>query len=147
MSFHERRFPGETSEYRSRRDELLGAEVELRNRIEEVAAQRRRLPEGGPLLEDYRFERAPGESVRLSELFEPGKSSLVLYSYMYGPRMEEPCPMSTSIVDGLEATAPHARQRVNLAVVAKSTHRARSRVRPESRLEESLVPFFTRQLL
>ena len=120
MSIHERHFPGETSDYRKRRDELLRAEVELRNQIEKVAAERRRLPPGGAVREDYRFEKAPGETVRLSELFEPGKSSLVLYSYMYGPRMEEPCPMCTSIIDGLEATAPHAAQRVNLAVVAKS---------------------------
>lgn len=120
MSFHEKHFPEETREYRIQRDELLRAEVELRTQIEKVAAERRRLPLGGAVREDYRFEKGPGEPVRLSQLFEPGKSSLVLYSYMYGPRMEEPCPMCTSIIDGLEATAPHATQRVNLAVVAKS---------------------------
>jgi len=58
--------------------------------------------------------------VRLSELFEPGKDSLVLYSFMYGPDMAEPCPMCTSLLDGLNGTAPHAMQRVNFAVVARS---------------------------
>ncbi|MFD0502486.1 DUF899 family protein [Streptomyces chiangmaiensis] len=41
-----RRFPGESSEYRSARDELLKAEAELRRLNEEVSAQRRALPSG-----------------------------------------------------------------------------------------------------
>jgi predicted dithiol-disulfide oxidoreductase (DUF899 family) len=55
---------------------LLDEEIELRRRIERVAAQRRALPPGGELLEDYVFEMAGAggkpKSVRLSELFAPG---------------------------------------------------------------------------
>jgi predicted dithiol-disulfide oxidoreductase (DUF899 family) len=58
--------------------------------------------------------------VRLSELFAPGKQSLVLYSFMYGPAMEKPCPMCTAMLDSLNGAAPHASQRVNLAVAASS---------------------------
>ena len=40
-------FPGETSEYRHARNELLEAEDALRRLNEQVAAQRRALPAGG----------------------------------------------------------------------------------------------------
>jgi predicted dithiol-disulfide oxidoreductase (DUF899 family) len=71
------RFPGESSEYRQARNQLLAAEEELKRRNEEVAAQRRALPAGGLLKEDYVFESATdggvGTEVRFSELFAPGK--------------------------------------------------------------------------
>src|SRR5689334_4268279 len=55
------RFPGESDEYRTARNELLDAEVELRRAIERVAAQRRALPLGGPVPEDYRSEEHTSE--------------------------------------------------------------------------------------
>jgi predicted dithiol-disulfide oxidoreductase (DUF899 family) len=57
------RFPGESTEYRLARDRLLDAEVELRRAIERVAEQRRALPRGGEVPEDYLFEEA-GEAAR-----------------------------------------------------------------------------------
>jgi predicted dithiol-disulfide oxidoreductase (DUF899 family) len=113
------RFPGESSEYREARDRLLQAEMELRRSIERVAAARRELPPGGVVPEDYVFEGIRGE-VRLSELFEPGKDTLAVYSFMHGPAMERPCPSCSSILDSLDGSAVHITQRVNLAVVAKS---------------------------
>jgi len=106
----------------------LEAERDLVRRVEAVAALRRRLPVGAEVPHDYAFDEGSADladtsverSVRLSELFEPGKDSLVLYSFMYGPDMAEPCPMCTSLLDGLNGTAPHATQRVSFAVVAKS---------------------------
>ena len=56
----------------------------------------------------------------MSQLFEKGKDTLVFYSFMYGPKMAEPCPLCTSILDGMDGEAPHIRQRVNFAVIAKS---------------------------
>ena len=121
---HSIRFPNETPGYREARDKLLRAELELRKRVEEVAALRRLLPAGGEVKEDYTFEEAgPGEAirtVRMSELFAPGKDTLILYSFMFGPEMRTPCPMCSSFLDALNGTAPHATQRVNLAVAAKS---------------------------
>jgi predicted dithiol-disulfide oxidoreductase (DUF899 family) len=118
------RFPGETPDYRTARDELLEAERELRRHVEAVAAQRRRLPLGGAVPQDYVFEEAAADgsprAVKLSELFEPGKDTLVLYSYMFGPAMEQPCPMCTSFLDALEGNAVHIGRRVSLAVAAKS---------------------------
>ena len=44
-------FPNETADYRAARGELLRAEIDLRKRVEDVAAMRRRLPVGGAVLE------------------------------------------------------------------------------------------------
>ena len=112
-------FPGESDEYRAARNELLETEKQLRRDVERVAAMRRTLPLGGEPPEDYLFEGESGP-VRLSELFDDGKDSLIVYSYMFGPQMKAPCVMCTSILDALDGEAPHVVQRVNLAVVAKS---------------------------
>jgi len=133
------RFPGESAGYRAARNRLLEAEVDLRRAIERVAAQRRALPPGGAIPEDYVFEEAAdGREVRLSELFAPGKDTLVIYSFMFPrwsgdtrpgpaagetarlPLAETPCPSCTSILDSLDGAAPHLTRPLNLAVVAKS---------------------------
>jgi predicted dithiol-disulfide oxidoreductase (DUF899 family) len=127
-ALHSARFPGENDQYRAARDELLRAEIELRKQLEAVAALRRQLPLGGPLKEDYLFDEGGTdledlgavEQVRLSELFSEGKDSLILYSFMYGPQMQQACPSCTSILDGLNGSAPHVFQRANFAVIAKS---------------------------
>jgi predicted dithiol-disulfide oxidoreductase (DUF899 family) len=112
-------FPGESSNYREVRDKLMEAEIQLRKQIESVAELRRQLPLGGRIPEDYAFEDDAGP-VRLSQLFKAGQPSLIIYNFMYGPAMPQPCPMCTSILDGLNGTAPHVMDRVTLAVVAKS---------------------------
>jgi predicted dithiol-disulfide oxidoreductase (DUF899 family) len=134
------RFPGESDEYRRERNRLLEAEIDLRRAIEEVAAQRRALPSGGQVPEDYRFEEVAegGGEVRFSNLFSTGKDTLVIYSFMFPrysgdsrpgpaggqtallPLAETPCPSCTSILDSLDGAAPHLAQPLNLAVVAKS---------------------------
>lgn len=119
MTLHTVRFPGESAEYRAARDTLLEAEIELRRRIEEVAALRRRLPAGGVVPVDYEFDDAAGK-VKLSQLFRREQASLVVYSFMFGPKMEKACPSCTSILDSLDGAFPHVTQRVNLVVVAKS---------------------------
>ena len=118
------RFPNETPAYRKARDKLLKAEINLRRQVEAVAALRRKLPLGGPVPEDFLFDEPADvvgmRQVRLSQLFAPGKDTLLIYSYMYSLAMNNPCPMCTSIIDSLDGAAPHVTQRVNLAVVAKS---------------------------
>lgn len=125
---HTTRFPGETAAYRAARDKLLEEEIKLRRQIEAVAAMRRKLPLGGALREDYVFDEikpaidktAARGQVKLSELFADGKDTLLVYSYMFGPRVAAPCPMCTSMLDSLDGSAPHVTERVNLVVVAKS---------------------------
>jgi predicted dithiol-disulfide oxidoreductase (DUF899 family) len=110
------------------RNKLLEAEMALRKNLEDVAALRRKLPLGGQVPEDYVFEEGSPDlsdsttarKVRMSELFAPGMDTLALYSYMFGPKMKEPCTSCTSILDGLNGTARHAARRINFAVVAKS---------------------------
>jgi predicted dithiol-disulfide oxidoreductase (DUF899 family) len=111
-------FPNENAKYRSARNKLLKAEIELRRQVEKVAAQRRKLPLGGEVLQDYAFEGEQG-SVRLSELFERG-NTLVAYNFMFGPKMPQACPMCTSFLDGLNGNAMHLMQRTNPVVIAKS---------------------------
>ena len=79
-------FPGESDEYRSARDRLLAREVELRQAMEAVAEERRALPRGGAVPDDYMFRSAdggPSIEVRLSELFAPGRDSLIVYNMMF----------------------------------------------------------------
>jgi predicted dithiol-disulfide oxidoreductase (DUF899 family) len=111
-------FPNEDKKYRNARDKLLQEEIALRKQVEKVAAQRRKLPPGGEVPEDYVFESANGP-VKLSQLFEKG-NTLVAYSFMYGPKMAQACPMCTSMLDGLNGNAQHIAQRTNLVVIAKS---------------------------
>jgi predicted dithiol-disulfide oxidoreductase (DUF899 family) len=125
-------FPGESEQYRAARDRLLEREIELRREMEAVAAQRRELPPGGVVPEDYVFQGAGPTDVRLSELFEPGKDSLAIYSFMFPrdpgddrpgpePLAEGPCPSCVALLDQLDGAAPHLRPHINLAVVAKTS--------------------------
>jgi predicted dithiol-disulfide oxidoreductase (DUF899 family) len=120
MSIH---FPGESPEYRRARDELLKVEIDFRKRVADLAALRQKLPLGGVVPQDYVFEEQDDartvRKVKLSELFGD-KNTLLLYSYMYGPEMEHPCPMCTSMLDAVENQVPAVRQRAAIAIVARS---------------------------
>jgi predicted dithiol-disulfide oxidoreductase (DUF899 family) len=135
-------FPGESPEYRAARDRLLEQEIQVRRAMEAVAAARRTLPPGGAVPEDYVFSAAGADGtptdVRLSELFAPGKDSLVIYSFMFPrdpgderpgpasgqtaalPLAEGPCPSCVAFLDQLDGVAEHAGQHLNFAVVAKA---------------------------
>jgi predicted dithiol-disulfide oxidoreductase (DUF899 family) len=112
------RFPNESPEYRRARQALLAEEIELRRHIERVAEQRRALPPGGEVTKDYRFQ-GEGGPASLADLFGD-KQTLVVYSYMFGPQRERPCPMCTSLLSAWDGEARDVEQRVALAVVARS---------------------------
>jgi predicted dithiol-disulfide oxidoreductase (DUF899 family) len=111
-------FPNENSEYRQARNALLAEEIELRRHIERVAALRRALPPGGAIPEDYVFKGANG-AVPLSQLFDD-KETLIIYSMMFGPERERACPMCTAMLSSWDGTARNLRERVALAVTARS---------------------------
>ncbi len=111
-------FPNESPEYRQARNALLAEEIELRRHIEEVANLRRALPAGGAVSQDYTFDGAQGV-VRLSQLFGD-KNTLVVYSMMFGPQRERACPMCTAMLTSWDGTARNLRERVALAVTARS---------------------------
>lgn len=112
------RFPNESEEYRAARNALLAEEIELRRHLERVAAQRRALPMGGTVPEDFEFAGQNG-AVRLSDLFR-GKDTLLVYSMMYGPQRKAPCPMCTAFLTTWNGTAINLRERVAIAVTARS---------------------------
>lgn len=113
-----RQFPNESAEYRQARTALLAEEIELRRHLERVAQQRRELPPGGEVIGDYRFAGKQGE-VDFAGLFGD-KQTLVVYSYMFGPQRERPCPMCTSLLSAWNGEARDVEQRVALAIVARS---------------------------
>ncbi|HEX6702012.1 MAG TPA: DUF899 family protein [Gaiellaceae bacterium] len=118
------RWPNEPEEYRSARDELLQAEIQLRRQEEAVAAKRRALPLGGEVTGDYVFE-SPSGPVTFAELFANGKDTLYLYNFMFIPGeqglpLEVACPSCTSILDGLDGAFRHLLDRVDVAIVAKA---------------------------
>src|SRR6187551_3189260 len=123
----ELRYPNETQEYRAARDALLKDEHELVAKTKAVAARRRALPPGGALKEDYTFQWASagkvgkklGERVTFSELFG-GKNTLILYSWMFGPNWDKPCPSCTSLMDGFDRSWYAVSRDAAFAGVAKA---------------------------
>ena len=112
------RFPNESADYRRARDALLAEEIELRRQIEKVAAHRRALPPGGAVTKDYRFIGEAGP-VSFEELFGE-KQTLAVYSWMFGPERDRPCPMCTSMLSAWDGEAADIEQNMALAVVARS---------------------------
>jgi predicted dithiol-disulfide oxidoreductase (DUF899 family) len=111
-------FPNESAMYRAARNALLAEEIALRRQIERVAALRRGLPPGGQVVKTYRFDGEQGP-VTLPDLFGD-KDTLIVYSYMFGPQRERPCPMCTSLMASWDHKVPDIEQRVALAMVARS---------------------------
>jgi predicted dithiol-disulfide oxidoreductase (DUF899 family) len=112
------RYPNESADYRRARTALLAEEIELRRRIERVAEHRRNLPPGGTVPQDYPFEGRNGP-VTLSALFGD-HDTLIVYSFMFGPERERPCPMCTAFLGPLNANTPDLQRKVAVAVVARS---------------------------
>jgi len=136
-------FPNESAGYREARERLLQEEIALRRAMEAVAVARRSLPPGGLVPEDYVFDGLGADGlpakVKLSELFAPGKDSLVIYNFMF-PRMPQderdgptegvtaalkredgPCPSCTALLDSLDGMAKHATAAgLNFVVIAKA---------------------------
>ncbi len=131
------RYPaGASPEYITARASLLEAELALHNQVEAVAAQRRALPAGALMSKTYTFiDAASGEETTLADLAKlqaighgtsNGSSngpsrSLVLFHIMFGPDMDEPCPLCGSFIDGLNGVAQHLAQKVTFVVVAKAS--------------------------
>src|SRR5262245_22362507 len=101
----EPRYPNESRQYRAAREALLKEEQELVEKTKAVAARRRKLPPGGQLKEDYTLQWANdgkiGQRVKFSELFGD-HDTLILYSWMFGPGWDKPCPSCTSLMDGYD---------------------------------------------
>jgi len=123
------KFKGESAEYRKLRDDLLEAEMALKDQRERVASLRRGLPMSSIVQTDYIFREGPSDinddspanfhDVRLSQLFAPGKDRLIIDHMMWAANDKLPCPMCNMWADGYAAIAPHISDKVNFALVAK----------------------------
>jgi predicted dithiol-disulfide oxidoreductase (DUF899 family) len=111
-------YPNESDEYRAARNELIVEEIELRRHLERVASQRRALPSGGEIPQDFQLASETGP-IPLSSLFGT-KQTLMIYSMMYGPQRKAPCPSCTSFLAAWNGIAVNLRQRVAIAVTARS---------------------------
>ncbi|MEV3925634.1 DUF899 family protein [Actinomadura coerulea] len=117
---------GTSREYIDARIELARAERRLRDRVEEVAAARRRMPRGA-VLGDYTLTEGPAdlekdepaEPVSLRDLFGDHET-LVVYHLMYHPDDEAACPMCSMWVDGFNGVAAHLGQHTAFAVIGKA---------------------------
>ncbi len=111
-------YPNESAAYRAARNKLLVEEIGLRRHLERVASQRRELPPGGEIPQDFQLDSEAGP-IRFSSLFG-GQQTLVIYSMMYGPQRKAPCPMCTSFLSAWNGIAANLGQRVSIAVTARS---------------------------
>lgn len=96
-------WPNESEAYREARTKLLAGEIEQRRHTQHVAAQRRALPPGGKIAQDYVFGGKDGP-VKLSRMFGE-HDTLILYSMMYGLDRKEGCPMCSALLDNWDGAA------------------------------------------
>lgn len=107
------------ADYNLARAELRDAELALMRQREVVAGLRRELPLGPPA-SDYMFG-ASGGDVRFVDLFSDPARPLVLYHFMFGESMNQPCPMCSMWADGWNGVVRHVEQRVDFALVTQGT--------------------------
>jgi predicted dithiol-disulfide oxidoreductase (DUF899 family) len=113
-------------EYVDARAALLRDELDLRERLERVAARRRRLPPGA-LLRDYGFQEGPADlgrdapvaTRRLGELFGRHRT-LFVYHLMFAPEDAAACEMCSMWVDGLHGVSHHLARHTAFVVVGKA---------------------------
>lgn len=99
---------GTRHEWLAAREELLRLEKEHTRLGDELARQRRELP-WVPVEKAYRLDTDAG-SRTLPDLFD-GRSQLLFYHFMFGPRYEAGCPVNSSIADAVDGVVPHLNAR------------------------------------
>jgi predicted dithiol-disulfide oxidoreductase (DUF899 family) len=99
---------GTREEWQAQRDVLLKREKELTHRNDELAQQRRELP-WVPVEKEYTFETDDGAKT-LPELFD-GRSQLLMYHFMFGPKYAAGCPVCSSIADNINPNVVHLNAR------------------------------------
>jgi predicted dithiol-disulfide oxidoreductase (DUF899 family) len=109
---------GTQEEWQAERETLLAEEKELTHRGDELTKKRRELP-WVEVEKDYGFETEDGTK-SLAELFD-GRSQLLVYHFMFGPKFEAGCPVCSSITETLNANAPHLNARdVTMLLVSRA---------------------------
>ncbi|HEV2712586.1 MAG TPA: DUF899 domain-containing protein [Gaiellaceae bacterium] len=91
-------------EWVAARKELLEREKELTRRSDELARKRRELP-WVRIEKEYVFETEQGTKT-LAELFD-GRTQLLVYHFMFGPKYSAGCPTCSSIADTFDGVVAH----------------------------------------
>jgi predicted dithiol-disulfide oxidoreductase (DUF899 family) len=86
------------------RKELLTKEKELTRLRDQLSAERRKLPMV-EVEKMYVFDAFGGKKT-LADLFD-GRSQLIVYHFMFGPREEEGCPSCSFTADHVDGTRIH----------------------------------------
>jgi predicted dithiol-disulfide oxidoreductase (DUF899 family) len=95
---------GTREEWAAAREALLAREKEHTRLGDQLAEERRELP-WVPVEKEYRFEGEQG-SRTLANLFD-GRSQLLVYHFMFGPRYRAGCPVCSSNADAVNGVLPH----------------------------------------
>lgn len=96
----------------------LAAEKELTRKRDELSRERRELP-WERVEKNYVFD-GPNGPETLAELFA-GRSQLIIYHFMFGPKWEEGCKSCSFLSDHIDATRIHLAHRdVTFAVVSQA---------------------------
>jgi predicted dithiol-disulfide oxidoreductase (DUF899 family) len=109
---------GTREEWLAARLKLLEAEKELTRRSDELTRRRQELP-WVRVDKEYRFETDAG-SASLVDLFR-GRSQLLVYHFMFGPKYTAGCPSCSAIADGFNGFVVHlANHDVMLSAVSRA---------------------------
>jgi predicted dithiol-disulfide oxidoreductase (DUF899 family) len=95
-------------EWQKERDELLALEKEHTRQADELARRRRELP-WVRIDEEYSLETESGTR-SLAELFD-GRSQLLVYHFMFGPKYDAGCPVCSSGADTYDGAFAHLNAR------------------------------------
>ena len=100
------------------RKALLAKEKEFTRARDQLSAERRTLP-WVKVDKNYVFD-GPNGKQSLAELFD-GRSQLMIYHFMLGPRWKDGCPSCSFLADHFDGAAIHLAQRdVTLVVVSRA---------------------------
>ena len=109
---------GTREEWLAARLELLEAEKALVRRSDELAQWRQQLP-WVRIDTEYRFDTEEG-TASLADLFA-GRSQLLIYHFMFGPKYTAGCPSCSAIADGFDGSVVHlANHDVTLCAVSRA---------------------------
>ncbi|MFZ0711743.1 MAG: thioredoxin family protein [Terrimicrobiaceae bacterium] len=105
-------------EWIAARKELLKKEKESVRLLDQLSAERRKLPRV-KVRKNYVFD-APGGTATLADLFA-GRNQLVVYHFMFGPDWLEGCPSCSFVSDHFDGALPHLAVRdVTMVAVSRA---------------------------
>jgi predicted dithiol-disulfide oxidoreductase (DUF899 family) len=105
-------------EWRAARKQLLSQEKEFTRLRDRLSAERRELP-WVKVDKQYVFDGPDGKE-SLGDLFD-GRSQLLVYHFMFGPRWEQGCPSCSFVSDHIDGANWHLPQRdVTLLAISRA---------------------------